>query len=49
MNNFTMTCKECDTLFKVNDTNRHNWSKGMCDTCMVAMASAKAAKKGQHA
>ncbi len=34
MNTFTMTCQHCDKTFTLTTTNRTNWSKGACDTCI---------------
>jgi hydrogenase maturation factor HypF (carbamoyltransferase family) len=56
MNEFTMTCQHCDKTFKITDTNRTNWSKGACDTCILqkqldphAKMSIRITKKGWQA
>jgi hydrogenase maturation factor HypF (carbamoyltransferase family) len=38
VNTFTMTCNHCDKTFQINDTNRHRWSKGACDTCYLRLS-----------
>jgi len=35
MNNFTMTCQFCNKTFSITESNRSNWSKGACDTCIL--------------